>query len=442
MNVFRGLVGGKKKPEERVEERPPSPTPPQSHQEDQEDSQEDRKKLWTKVSGLIGKDITSLLSLPVSLFEPMSVLQSMCEPLRYANVIEKICQADDHIDRMCLVAAFCIAELGGYNRTVKPFNPVLGETYEFVPKDKRFKCMCEQVSHHPPIGIARTTADDWTLQQESRIETTFWGNTVEVFSLGANQLNLTSRNEIFIWSNPATTIHNVVFGRIWVEPRGPFPIKNTTTGDTCTVLYKKAGWFEGINYEITGEVRDKDGNLRATITGKYNDTIYVTKVDKNGNKSEQSVLWKKPDEDITNKWKWPAFSFELTDTDFEYDGILPATDSRLRADIRALKAGNIKIAGKEKIRIEEEQRQKRKDRDAQNIKWVPVYFRKIGANEKDACWEYCGNYWEERDKRTVQHKEKQSQRQSDKIKSDSMPQAVNVHQVAADGAEEEFPRSP
>jgi len=34
-------------------------------------------------------------------------------------------------------------------RTVKPFNPLLGETYELVTPNMRF--FSEQVSHHPPI---------------------------------------------------------------------------------------------------------------------------------------------------------------------------------------------------------------------------------------------------------------------------------------------------
>jgi len=292
MNVLRGLVG-RKHHEEKPDEIPPAqPNNDEDHHDDS-DNQEDRKKLWSKVSGLIGKDTTSLLSLPVSMFEPLSVLQSMCEPLRYADIIEKACQTDDPIDRLCILASFCIALFGGYNRTVKPFNPLLGETYEFVPNHKRYRCLCEQVSHHPPIGVAHSEADNWTLQQESRIETKFWGNSVDVSSLGANQLILKNRKEEYMWTNPFTCIHNIIFGRIWIEPNGTLPLKNLTTGDTLTLTYKKAGWFEGINYDITGEACDKDGELKAIITGKYNDSVYVTKVDAKGRKSEPTLLWKK-----------------------------------------------------------------------------------------------------------------------------------------------------
>ena len=52
--------------------------------------------------------------------------------------------------RLATCAVFGIAQLGrNKNRFKKPFNPILGETYEFVANNSRF--IAEQVSHHPPI---------------------------------------------------------------------------------------------------------------------------------------------------------------------------------------------------------------------------------------------------------------------------------------------------
>lgn len=386
----------KKQAQEPVEALPEAQPSGDDRAEDPDNNQEDRKKLWSRASGLIGKDTTSLISLPVSMFEPLSVLQSMCEPLRYASMLDRLATTPDPIDRLCILTTFCIALFGGYNRTVKPFNPTLGETFEYVAPDNNFKCLCEQVSHHPPIGVAHTTARGWTLQQESKIETKFWGNTVDVYSIGANNLHINATGEDFTWTNPLTCIHNIIFGRIWVEPNGSFPLKNATTGDSCIVHYKKAGWFDGINYNVNGEVKDKDGRVRALVSGKYNESIYITKIDHNGRKSEPVMFWEKQKEEITNRWKWPAFLFQLTATDSEYDKILPPTDSRLRGDVRALKAENMKLAGREKSRIEELQRVQRKERDAQAVKWNPAFFKK---NDKDV-WEYHGDhYWVEREER-------------------------------------------
>ena len=47
------------------------------------------------------------------------------------------------------------------HRTKKPFNPMLGETYELVTE--HFKFMSEQVSHHPPISAYIQEGNGYTL---------------------------------------------------------------------------------------------------------------------------------------------------------------------------------------------------------------------------------------------------------------------------------------
>ena len=52
------------------------------------------------------------------------------------------------IERFLLVAAFAVS---GYSstagRTSKPFNPLLGETYELVHAEKGFRAIVEKVGH-------------------------------------------------------------------------------------------------------------------------------------------------------------------------------------------------------------------------------------------------------------------------------------------------------
>jgi hypothetical protein len=422
MNVLKNLVKGitlsssapkEENHSQREEDGDSIPYDAQpSHNTDDHDTQvdettEDRKRLWTKVSGLIGKDTTSLLSLPVSLFEPISVLQSMCEPLRQAELIEKACTYDDPLDRICVVAAFCTALFSNYIRTVKPFNPVLGETFEFTPSNKNYKTLCEQVSHHPPIGLAHTISENWTLQQESRIETKFWGNSVDITGVGNNHLILHKRGDHFSWKNPISCCHNIIFGRMWIEHYGTVPIQNNTTGDYATITFKKAGWFEGINYDFTGEAHDSKGNLRGLISGKWNEFIQITRVDENGNKQPPNVVWRKvPDGETTNKWKWDRLLFELTALDEMLESTLPPTDSRLRADLRALAAGNMKLAAREKHRIEERERHKRREREKVGEKWSPVHFKRVPDEKFDYKWEFVSNYWEGREQKLKEYKEK------------------------------------
>jgi hypothetical protein len=442
MNVLKSLVKGISFSSTQQEENDDSaflkeqPNHGSHHDTSPDETSEDRRKLWRKVSGLVGKDTTSLLSLPVSLFEPISVLQSMCEPLRYADLIEKACLQEDPIDRLCSIATFCVALFSNYTRTVKPFNPVLGETFEFVHPIQQYKVIAEQVSHHPPIGIAHTISENWTLQQESRIETRFWGNSVDINGVGNNHLILQKRGDHFTWKNPTACCHNIIFGRMWIEHIGCVTIINNATGDVATVHFKKAGWFEGINYNIHGEAHDSAGNLKAVIAGKWNDHVAVTRIENSGEKGAPNVMWKKqPDIEHTNKWKWPRFVHELTAFDEEYESMLPPTDSRLRTDVQALAQFNMKLAAKEKHRIEEKERHKRKERETQGKKWSPQYFKRVPDERFEYRWEYMGNYWEERESRVKDAKTKQNHsgqnklaaKKEDEIKQESAP-TVQDHQ--------------
>lgn len=49
---------------------------------------------------------------------------------------------------MAWVAGFCIGPFGGNERTWKPFNPILGETFE-IDKENGVRFLAEQVSHSP-----------------------------------------------------------------------------------------------------------------------------------------------------------------------------------------------------------------------------------------------------------------------------------------------------
>ena len=47
-----------------------------------------------------------------------------------------------------LVSQYSISEL----RTKKPFNPLLGETFEYIDKERNFEFLSEQISHRPAVS--------------------------------------------------------------------------------------------------------------------------------------------------------------------------------------------------------------------------------------------------------------------------------------------------
>lgn len=68
--------------------------------------------------------------------------------LEYFELLDKAAKCQSSLEQMCYVAAFSVSSYSTtVHRTGKPFNPLLGETYEL---DRRreygYRSLCEQVS--------------------------------------------------------------------------------------------------------------------------------------------------------------------------------------------------------------------------------------------------------------------------------------------------------
>lgn len=94
----------------------------------------------------IGKDL-STVTMPIALNEPINLLQKLCEELEYSDLLDKAANCEDQVERLLLISAFAVS---GYASSIyrpgrKPFNPLLGETYECVRPDKGFRFVAEKV---------------------------------------------------------------------------------------------------------------------------------------------------------------------------------------------------------------------------------------------------------------------------------------------------------
>ena len=71
----------------------------------------------------------------------------MTEDFEYAEILDKAAQCKDTCEQLAYVAAFTISSYSTTsNRTGKPFNPLLGETYECDRTDDLgWRCITEQV---------------------------------------------------------------------------------------------------------------------------------------------------------------------------------------------------------------------------------------------------------------------------------------------------------
>lgn len=102
------------------------------------------------------------MTLPVSFNEPTSLLQRVAEDLEYTDLLDIAAGRTDSMERLVYVASYAASEYAStIGRVAKPFNPLLGETFEYVRPDKGYRFFVEQVSHHPPIGAAWAESPKW-----------------------------------------------------------------------------------------------------------------------------------------------------------------------------------------------------------------------------------------------------------------------------------------
>ena len=93
--------------------------------------------LWNLLYKNIGKYLSKIsISMPDTLNEPPSTLQRLCEDLEYSNLADRAASAFTPLERMSWVAAFAVSAYASTRANHKPFNPLLGETYECVREDK------------------------------------------------------------------------------------------------------------------------------------------------------------------------------------------------------------------------------------------------------------------------------------------------------------------
>lgn len=77
------------------------------------------------------------------------MLQRLTEDLEYHELLDRGAKCESSLEQLCYVAAFTVSS---YSTTVfrasKPFNPLLGETFELDRLEENgYRSLCEQVKN-------------------------------------------------------------------------------------------------------------------------------------------------------------------------------------------------------------------------------------------------------------------------------------------------------
>uniref|UniRef100_A0A8D3DAU9 Oxysterol-binding protein n=1 Tax=Scophthalmus maximus TaxID=52904 RepID=A0A8D3DAU9_SCOMX len=339
--------------------------------------------LWSIMKNCIGKEL-SKIPMPVNFNEPLSMLQRLSEDLEYYELLDKGAKCQSSLEQMCYVAAFTVSSYSTtVHRTGKPFNPLLGETFEL---DRLGECgyrsLCEQVSHHPPAAAHHAISEKgWTLRQEITLASKFRGKYLSIMPLGSIQCLFDKSNNHYSWKKVTTTVHNIIVGKLWIDQSGEIDVVNHRTGDRCHLKFAPYSYFSrDVPRKVTGVVTDKDGKAHYVLSGTWDEKMEFSRVmqsskGENGTEGKQRTvyqtlkakeIWRKnplPD-GAENMYFFSSLALTLNEPE---EGVAP-TDCRRRPDQRLMEEGRWDEANAEKQRLEEKQRTTRREREREAVK--------------------------------------------------------------------------
>ncbi|QCE15074.1 oxysterol-binding protein-related protein 1B-like isoform X1 [Vigna unguiculata] len=356
--------------------------------------------LWSIIKDNIGKDLTKVC-LPVYFNEPLSSLQKCFEDVEYSYLLDQAYEwgkMGDGLKRMIHVAGFAASAYASTKgRSCKPFNPLLGETYEADYPDKGIHFISEKVSHHPMIVACHCEGRGWKFWGDVNLKSKFWGRSIQLDPIGVLTVEFDD-GETIHWSKVTTSIYNLILGKLYCDHYGTMRLEGNSNY-VCKIKFKEQSIIDRNPHQIHGIVEDKKGKTVATLIGKWDESLHYViggsfgKGKGSNESSKPHFLWKKnPPPEHQTRYNFTQFAITLNEITPGLKEKLPPTDSRLRPDQRCLENGQYEMANSEKLRLEQRQRQARK---MQEKGWKPRWF----AKEKGSIsYRYIGGYWESREK--------------------------------------------
>lgn len=342
----------------------------------------------------IGKDSSGMV-MPMGLNEPVGALQRLCEELEYSELLDRAASETDPLERLVHVAAFAMSSYasGRARADRKPFNPMLGETFEWLDTSRDLRFVAEKVSHRPLILACHAATPAWEWWQEQRAKTKFWGKSVEYIPAGSVNVRFADGQHLR-WSKVVSCLRNVLGAKKWIEHYGEMVIEDVREpGLRATLSFKSTGsaFFgsgsPGSN-EVTGTVTD--GTRAIRLSGRWDDIL--VKED-----ARMQVVWRaNPLPPLhADYYGLTYFALRMNQLLPGQSDALPSSDTRLRPDQRLLEEARVEEAEAEQMRLIERQRQVRAEMEAEGREWEPRWFRPDGQDS----WTFTGAYWKAREQR-------------------------------------------
>jgi hypothetical protein len=343
-------------------------------------------------------NMTKRLPSPVYFNEPISMSQKQCEKFKYMDLLIKAGKENNKEMQMCYIAAFLIGELFlNLGRTLKPFNPIIGETFEFFDNEKNFRYYAEQVKHNPQITAYIAETPEFAYYGDTLNTTSFkfFKGSIELLFKNKTHIHCKSTGDHYIFNPPNVYVKGLMKPPLYNDYAGTTIIQNTTdTSYRCELKFIEEGWTPDSLGNFEGTVFKDYETIVYLLKGNWKKEIYMT--DPEGNNRVDLLKLDEDQEYIKNtpeSYVIPQFSCQLNQITPELEKILPKNDSRFRLDIRNLEEKTeTDEAQNYKLKYEEKQRKELNNDDHK----ILFFTEFLSPETEDKYYLPNGKYWEYR----------------------------------------------
>ncbi|CDW82058.1 oxysterol binding family protein [Stylonychia lemnae] len=292
-----------------------------------------------------GRGIVAV-SLPVRIFEKRSTVERICDLWCTGPIFLKKAALEalgDPLERMKQVITFVISGMHQVASQRKPFNPIVGETFEGLWPDGS-RLYVEHVSHHPPISCFQVENIDGLFTLEGSYEytarVTDLGNSVTGRQIGKNRVKFQDGSFVE-WEYPVMRISGLIFGKRTTTWLGSFEFVDNKNQLRAQLEFSKEGGFftrQSLPIDCIEGTIQGQGQEVSKIQGSWLEFL----------RFDDKLYWE----------------LETCDTvrPVAIDKCLPS-DCRYREDSIAFGEGDLDKAQQEKERLEELQRKDRRLRE-------------------------------------------------------------------------------
>ena len=346
---------------------------------------------------------TKKLPSPVYFNEPLSMGEKQCEKFKYMDLLIKAGNESSKEMQMCYISSFLIGEIFlNIGRSLKPFNPIIGETYEFFDNERKFRYYSEQVSHKPQVTAYIAETPEFAYYGDTLNSTSFkiFKGSIELIFKNKAHIYLKKTGDHYILNPPTVYVKGLMKPPLYNDYGGTTIIQNTKDiSYRCELKFIEEGWTPNSLGNFEGTVFKDYETIVYLIKGNWTKEIYIT--DPNGNNRIDLLTLDKNQNYLNNtieSYVLPEYSCQLNQITPELEKILPKNDSRFRMDIRLLEEKEeTEDAQNYKLRYEEKQRKEL----CTNEHKILYFTEFLSPETEDKYYLPNGKYWEHRKSRKI-----------------------------------------